>query len=84
MTSYNIWDPSDIHLPHHSLVIGALECIHPDKYTENSEYDVLTGSISSIYTAILAEALSDEAAIALSITTKERHSKVNSKTLAQR
>ena len=61
------------------LVIGSLECIHPDKYNENSEYDVLTGSISSIYTARLAEGLLDEAATVSEITTKERHSKVDAK-----
>ena len=79
MSSENQWYPSDIQLPHHSSVIGALECNHPEKYTDNSEYDVLTGSISSIYTARLAEGLLDEAATLSSITTKEHHSKVNAK-----
>ena len=83
MTSDNIWDPFDIHLSHHSLVIGALKCSHPDKYTDNSEYYVLTGRISIIYTTILAEGLLDEAAAVAEITTKERHSKVYAKTLAQ-
>ena len=83
MTPDNIWDPSDIQLPHQSSVIGDLECNHPDKYTDNSEYDVLTGSISSIYTARITEGLLDEAATVLANTTKERHSKVDAKTLAQ-
>ena len=82
MISDNRWDPLDIQLPHHSSVIGALECNHPEKYTDNSKYGVLTGSISSIYTARLAEGLSDEAATVSAITTKERHSKVYAKTLA--
>ena len=55
MTSYNRWDPSDIQLPHHTSVIGAIECNHLEKYTDNSEYDEPTVSISSIYTARLAE-----------------------------
>ena len=62
MTSDNIWYPLDIQIPHHSSFIGSLECNHPDKCTDNSEYDLLTGSISSIYTGRLAEGLSDEAA----------------------
>ena len=70
-------------MPHHSSVIGALKCNHHEKYTDNSEYDVLTGIISGIYTERLAEGLSDEAATILSITTKERHSKIDAKTLVQ-
>ena len=64
--------------------MGDIECNYPEKYTYNSEYDVLIGIISNIYTARLVEGLSDEAATVLAITTKERHSKVDSKTLAQR
>ena len=48
ITSYNRWDLSYIKLPHHSSVLGYLKCNHPEKYTDNFEYDVLTGSISSI------------------------------------
>ena len=84
MTSYNIWGPSYIQLPHHYSGIGAFEYNHPEKYTDNSKYDVLTGSISNIYTSSLAEGLSDKEAIVSSINTKERHFKVDSKTLAQR
>ena len=83
MTSDNRWDPLDIQLPHHSSLIEALECNFPQKYTDNSEYDVLEGIISSIYNTRLAEGLSDEAVTVLAITTKERHSKVDAKTLAQ-
>ena len=46
VTSDNRWVPSGIQLPHHSLVIGDIECSHPEKYTDKSEYDVLIGSIS--------------------------------------
>ena len=74
----------DIQPPHHSSVIGALECNHPEKYTDNSEYDVLTGRISSIYTARLTEGLSGEVATFSEINTKERHSTVDAKTLAQK
>ena len=83
MTSENRWDSLDIQIPHHSLVIGYIECNHPEKYTDNSEYYVLTGSISSIYTARLAEGLWDEVDTFSEITTKERHSKLDAKTLAQ-
>ena len=83
MTPEKRWYPSYIQIPHHSSVIGALECNHPDKYTDNSEYDVLEGSVSSIYTARLAEGLSDEAAKVPEITSKERHSKIDAKTLVQ-
>ena len=48
-----------------------------------SEYDVLIGRISSIYAAILAEGLSDEAATVSVINTNYHHSKVHSKTLEQ-
>ena len=61
MTSDSICYPSDIQIPHHSLFIGDPECNRPEKCTDNSKYDVLTGTISSIYTEILAEGLSDEA-----------------------
>ena len=84
MTSDNRWDPLDIQISHHSLVIGALKCSHPEKHTDNSEYDVLTGIISIIYTARLAEFLSDEAAKFSEITTMECHSKVDARTLEQR
>ena len=84
MTSDNIWNPSDIQLPHHSSVIVSLECSHPEKYTDNSEYDVLTGKNSSIYTARLAEGLSNEADTVSAIITKKRHSKVDAKILEQR
>ena len=30
MTSDNRWDPSYIQIPHHSLVIGAIECSHSE------------------------------------------------------
>ena len=83
MTSDNKWDPSDIQLPHHSLVIGALECSHPEKYTDNPKYDVLTGSIYSIYTEILVKGLSDEAATVSATNTKYCPSKLDAKTLAQ-
>ena len=83
MTSDNIWDPSDIQLPHHASVIGPLKCNHPEKYTDNSEYYVLTGRIYTIYTARLAEGLSYEAATVSVITTKYLHSKVDAKTLPQ-
>ena len=83
MTSDYRWDSSDIQLPHHSLVIGYLKCNHPEKCTDNSEYDIPIGSISNIYTARLAEGLSYEAATVSAITTKKRHSKVDDKTLAQ-
>ena len=73
----------NIQLPHLSSFIGALECTHTDKYIENSEYDVLKGSISSIYTARLPEGLSDEAATVPEINTKERHSKVDANILTQ-
>ena len=79
MTSDNRWDPLDIQLPHYSSFIGAFKFNHLKKYTDNSEYDVLTGSISSIYTAKLAEGLSYEAAIVSEITTKEHHSKIDAK-----
>ena len=82
MTSHNRWYPSDIQLLHNSLVIGSLECNQPEKYTNNSEYYVLTGRISIIYTTILAEGLLDEAAAVAEITTKERHSKLDAKILA--
>ena len=58
MTSDNRWDPSNIQLTHHSSVIGTLKCSHSDKYTDNSEYDIMTGSVYSIYTSRLAEGLS--------------------------
>ena len=74
----------DIQLPYHSLVNGYLKYNHPEKDTDNSGYDVLTGRIYSIYTARLAEGLLDEADIVLSITTQECHSKVDYKTLVQR
>ena len=83
MTSDNIWDPSDINIPHHSLVIGSLKYDHPDKYNDNYEYDVLTCSIYSINTERLAEGLSDEAATVSEITKKEFHYKLDGKTLAQ-
>ena len=73
----------DIQLTHHSLVIGYIECSHPDKYTNNSEYNILTGSISSTCTSKLAEGLFYEAAIVSEITTKEHHSKVVAKILSQ-
>ena len=60
------------------------QCSQPEKYNDNSEYDVLIGSISSDYTASLVEGLSDELATSSIITTKKRHSKVYAKTLAQR
>ena len=60
----------DIHLPRHYLVIGDLKCSHIEKYTDNLKYDVLTGSVSSIYTTRLAEGLSDEAATVLEINMK--------------
>ena len=82
MTPDNKWDPPDIQLPHKSSVSAALEFSHPDKYTDNSEYDVLTGSISSIYTARLAEGLWGEVDTFSEITTKERHSKLDAKILA--
>ena len=84
MKSDKIRDPSDIQLLPQSLFIEALECSHPEKYTDNSEYDVFTGRISSIYTVRLAEDLSYEAATVLTITTKARYFKVDSKTLVQR
>ena len=65
------------------MVIGALKCIHPEKYTDNSKYDVLTGNMYSIYIARLAEGLLDKADTVLETTTKERHSKLYAKTLAQ-
>ena len=34
ITSYNKWDLSDIQLPHHSSIIGDIECSHTDKYTD--------------------------------------------------
>ena len=70
MTSDNIWDPSYIQLPHHSSVIGYIEYNYPEKYTDNSKYNVLTGIISSIYTEILVEWLSDKAATVSEITMK--------------
>ena len=70
MTSDNIRYPSDIQLPHNSLVIGDIECNYPEKYTYNSEYDVLIGIISNIYTARLVEGLSYEAATISAIATK--------------
>ena len=69
MTSYNRWDPSYIQLPHPSLVNGALKYNHPEKYTNNSKCDVLTGRIYRIYTAILVGGLSDGAATELATTT---------------
>ena len=72
----------DIQLPHYSSVIGALDCIHPEKCTDNLEYDVLTGSISSIRTARLAEGLSNDSDTVFEISTKERHSKLDAKILA--
>ena len=66
-----------------TLFIGALKCNHPEKYTDNSEYDVLKDSLSSIYTPRIAEGLSDEAATVSGITTKERHYKVDDKILVQ-
>ena len=83
MTSYNIWYLSDIQLPYYSLTIGDIKYNHPEKYNDKSEYDVLTGSIYIIYTARLAEGLSDGDATASDITTEERHYKVHAKTLAQ-
>ena len=84
MTSDNRWDPSNIQLTHHSSVIGTLKCSHSDKYTDNSEYDIITGSVYSIYTSRLAEGLSYQAATVLAITTNERHYKVDDKIVAQR
>ena len=83
MKSDNRWYPSDIQLPHHSSVIGSLECNHTEKYSDSSEYDVLTGSISSIYNARLAEGLSNKTNTVSVITTMERHSNIYTKTLAQ-
>ena len=48
MTSDNKWDPLNKQVPHHSPYIGSLECDHPKKYTDNSEYDTLIRSASSI------------------------------------
>ena len=84
MISNNRGDPLYIQIPHPSSVIGALECVQPQKYTDNSEYDVLAGSISSIYTARLAEGSSGDAATVSVITTNERHSKVYAKILVQK
>ena len=66
------------------MVIGAIKFNYPEKYTDNSNYNILTGNISSIYTARLAEDLSGEAATVLEITTIERYSKVDAKKMAQR
>ena len=60
ITSDKKWDSSDIQIPHYLSVIVVFECSQPDKYTDNSENDVLTDSISSIYITILAEGLSDK------------------------
>ena len=84
MTTDNRWDKLYIQLTYHSLVIGALKYNNPGKYNDNYEYDVVIGSISSIYTARLTKGLSDEAATVSEITTKESHSELYAKTLVQR
>ena len=85
MASDNKWDPLKTQLLHHSLDIGSLEYDHPKKYTDNSEYDKLIGSVYSIYCTRISERMNSHKNVFIPAnTTNECHSKIDPKSLAQR
>ena len=81
--SDNTWNSSSRHLPHHSPVIISIECNYPSKYTDKSEYDIMIISIFKMYVTELAKELTVITMNTSSISSNQRYSKINAKTLAK-
>ena len=83
MTFDNKWNPSNRNLLQYPPLVSSIKCNYPSTYVDNSEYEITIHSISKVKGIILAKELTYNILTTSTITSNERYSSIDMKSLVK-